>query len=365
MSETLRENNKYWCEECGRLNEAQRSVQFEVLPRVMVLQLKRFTSASGASKASFVSKINDYIPTPFAMDCFCSRCMDAAAAEAAAAEGAPPPRPGGRQRHQQQSVPPQPRHHYRLYAVIMHLGATLASGHYIAYVRASQAASSRDYGQCPRRVAASKNKKALDSSAGNIHHLNGVAGGKGSSNSSSSEKGGKSKDKKDKGIMKFLRRHNDKNNSASISSASTPSLNGHATDSRSSNGGGGPSSLSSSDLRSSSPAAEVLLPCPGARCCGIRAPLVEGQQQHPRQHQSHPNRPSSAAAGPQSSSSMVNGSSVPHQRSLDGDGGNIADGCEVDGPSSSSSSSAADLWLECDDESIQVTSLSPPLESSL
>ncbi len=34
MSETLRENNKYWCEECSRLNEAQRSVQFELLPKV-------------------------------------------------------------------------------------------------------------------------------------------------------------------------------------------------------------------------------------------------------------------------------------------------------------------------------------------
>ena len=35
-SETLRENNKYWCSECSRLNEAQRSVQYELLPQVMV-----------------------------------------------------------------------------------------------------------------------------------------------------------------------------------------------------------------------------------------------------------------------------------------------------------------------------------------
>ena len=35
-SETLRENNKYWCSECSRLNEAQRSVQYEILPQVMV-----------------------------------------------------------------------------------------------------------------------------------------------------------------------------------------------------------------------------------------------------------------------------------------------------------------------------------------
>jgi hypothetical protein len=37
--ETLRESNKYWCAECSRLNEAERSVQYEVLPRIMVLQV--------------------------------------------------------------------------------------------------------------------------------------------------------------------------------------------------------------------------------------------------------------------------------------------------------------------------------------
>merc|ERR1719225_445639 len=45
-SETLRENNKYLCAECSRLNEAQRSVQYELLPKILVLQLKRFTAAS-------------------------------------------------------------------------------------------------------------------------------------------------------------------------------------------------------------------------------------------------------------------------------------------------------------------------------
>ena len=41
-SETLRENNKYWCSECSRLNEAQRSVQYELLPRVMVCTCMRW-----------------------------------------------------------------------------------------------------------------------------------------------------------------------------------------------------------------------------------------------------------------------------------------------------------------------------------
>uniref|UniRef100_A0A0K2UGW7 Ubiquitin carboxylterminal hydrolase 1like [Bombus terrestris] n=1 Tax=Lepeophtheirus salmonis TaxID=72036 RepID=A0A0K2UGW7_LEPSM len=118
-SETLKENNKYWCEECSRLNEAQRSVTYELLPKIMVLQLKRFT-ATGSK--TYMSKINDYIPTPFSMDCFCTKCTDKSSRE--------------------------PRHHYRLYAVIMHLGGTLASGHYISYVRASD--HSPEYSQCQR-----------------------------------------------------------------------------------------------------------------------------------------------------------------------------------------------------------------------
>ena len=95
-SETLRENNKYLCAECSRLNEAQRSVQYELLPKILVLQLKRFTAAS--NKSAFMSKINDFIPTPFTMNCFCTQCMPTDM----------PPQPPG------EASPPPPKHHYRL-----------------------------------------------------------------------------------------------------------------------------------------------------------------------------------------------------------------------------------------------------------
>ena len=72
-SEILRSDNKYWCSECRRLNEAQRSVSYEVLPTVLILQLKRFTTV--ASK-TYVSKLTDFIPTPFTLDCFCSECSN-------------------------------------------------------------------------------------------------------------------------------------------------------------------------------------------------------------------------------------------------------------------------------------------------
>jgi len=119
-SEILRSDNKYWCSECRRLNEAQRSVSYDVLPTVLILQLKRFTTV--ASK-TYVSKLTDFIPTPFTLDCFCSECSS------------PNVSSGG-------------RHKYRLYSVILHLGASLASGHYIAYVRAAD--TSIDYFQCKR-----------------------------------------------------------------------------------------------------------------------------------------------------------------------------------------------------------------------
>ena len=117
-SETLRDVNKYWCSECRRLNEAQRSVSYESLPLVLVLQLKRFTTV--ASK-TYVSKLTDFIPTPLTLDCFCAECN---------------------------SGNNSPKHKYRLYSVILHLGASLASGHYIAYVRAGD--TNTDYFHCKR-----------------------------------------------------------------------------------------------------------------------------------------------------------------------------------------------------------------------
>ena len=118
-SETLRDVNKYWCSECRRLNEAQRSVSYEALPTVLVLQLKRFTTV--ASK-TYVSKLTDFIPTPFTLDCFCAECNSGKSGKCSGK--------------------------YRLYSVILHLGASLASGHYIAYVRASD--TSTEYFQCKR-----------------------------------------------------------------------------------------------------------------------------------------------------------------------------------------------------------------------
>lgn len=72
---------------------------------------------------SSVSKVNEHMPTPFTLSCFCEECLEIERTDE---------RP----------------HYYSLYAIIMHIGATIASGHYIAYVRTSD--STQDCLFCTR-----------------------------------------------------------------------------------------------------------------------------------------------------------------------------------------------------------------------
>ncbi|XP_047528938.1 ubiquitin carboxyl-terminal hydrolase 1 [Vanessa atalanta] len=109
-SEYLRDQNKYWCERCLRYNEARRSVAYSRLPRLLVLQLKRFSGG--------MEKITRHAPTPLLMPCFCEPCAKR-----------PPEHP--------------PTHRYILWAVIMHLGQTLTGGHYVAYARDSSHGESK------------------------------------------------------------------------------------------------------------------------------------------------------------------------------------------------------------------------------
>lgn len=219
--EYLHDSNKYWCEQCLRYNEAKRCVKFETLPKLLTLQIKRFSSGygwvyfpvmlgdakllsisvrmvgraptssiwfsalenfffdakhwfvhqmrrrnmssflwnkflrsfeisdvlrwffsyqdkynqidstvlilTGVGCRSVVSKVNEHMPTPLVLSCFCEECQA------------------------KQNANPgwvNPEHQYYLYGVIMHLGATMASGHYVAYVKARD--PSADYESCTR-----------------------------------------------------------------------------------------------------------------------------------------------------------------------------------------------------------------------
>lgn len=134
-TEKLCDSNKYLCENCERYNEASREVLFEKLPNIMVLQLKRFTTSTTG-----VQKVNTYLPTPLALECFCESCCKV--------------------EENQSRI-----HRYKLCCVIMHLGGSMASGHYIAYVKASDHLD--DYTDCTRdlpkgSLSASSSEKSLN-----------------------------------------------------------------------------------------------------------------------------------------------------------------------------------------------------------
>lgn len=136
-SEKLCDANKYLCEECMRYNEASREVLFERLPNIMILQLKRFTSST-----SGVQKVNTYLPTPLELACFCQSCCN--------------------------SNQKPPEHSFKLCCVIMHLGGSMASGHYISYVKTPT--NFNDYSNCLRDLP--KANLSASSSEKSLHILN-------------------------------------------------------------------------------------------------------------------------------------------------------------------------------------------------
>ncbi|ESO85682.1 hypothetical protein LOTGIDRAFT_155173 [Lottia gigantea] len=104
--ERLKEDNKYFCENCFRYVEAERSLHYEVLPDVLTLHLKRF-SASDRLYGS-LTKINDHITLPVTLPCLQYQC----------------PR-----------FCNKPSHRYSLYGIVTHAGTTITSGHYLSYVK--------------------------------------------------------------------------------------------------------------------------------------------------------------------------------------------------------------------------------------
>ncbi|XP_014220411.1 ubiquitin carboxyl-terminal hydrolase 1 [Trichogramma pretiosum] len=145
-SELLVDKNKYWCCECLRYNEARRAIHFPTLPRLLVLQLKRFTSVSGA-----MEKINNHMPTPLTLQCFCEDCLAAAdQAKLANTSMTSQMSSSSATSSAQQNALPKKRHVYNLYSVIMHQGATMTAGHYVAYTRLPGESANTEYLECER-----------------------------------------------------------------------------------------------------------------------------------------------------------------------------------------------------------------------
>ncbi len=109
LREKLRGDNKYHCDECGRLTEAERSLLFSELPTVMTVHLNRFVAqAWGHSSSVTVSKIGGNVAVPLALNFKPWTTEDCK----------------GRDKM------------YTLFAIVFHSGSSCTSGHYTACVRA-------------------------------------------------------------------------------------------------------------------------------------------------------------------------------------------------------------------------------------
>ncbi len=109
--ERLGGENKYWCDSCGHLAEAERSIMFSRLPRVLTVHLNRFTTRScGLPSSVAISKVSGNIAIPLTLSLQPWSSRDC----------------------------PHRDKMYELFAVVFHSGSSCLSGHYTTYVRASE-----------------------------------------------------------------------------------------------------------------------------------------------------------------------------------------------------------------------------------
>lgn len=81
-----------------------------------------------------MEKINNYMPTPLTLECFCEECNSDSTQESSSSR----------------SQSSESRHVYKLYSVIMHQGATSTAGHYIAYTKVPEESMFTEYFRCDR-----------------------------------------------------------------------------------------------------------------------------------------------------------------------------------------------------------------------
>ncbi|KAG7513187.1 ubiquitin carboxyl-terminal hydrolase 1 isoform X1 [Solea senegalensis] len=126
--------DKYFCETCHHYTEAERSLLFDKTPEVITIHLKRFSANSlDLDPYAGLSKVNTPLQTPLtlSLDEWCTR---------------PSSTEGQR---------------YQLFAVVMHSGITISSGHYTAYVRMSDL---KDVKLCPQDREGTEKEQELKES---------------------------------------------------------------------------------------------------------------------------------------------------------------------------------------------------------
>ncbi|XP_077463777.1 ubiquitin carboxyl-terminal hydrolase 1 [Stigmatopora argus] len=106
--ERIAGEDKYFCDTCRHYAEAERSLLFDKTPEVITIHLKRFSANSLESDPyASLSKVNTPLQTPLTLSL----------------EEWRTPGSSGR------------GYSYELFAVVMHSGVSIGSGHYTAYVR--------------------------------------------------------------------------------------------------------------------------------------------------------------------------------------------------------------------------------------
>lgn len=209
--EYFRGENKYRCEQCIGYTEAIRSISYEVLPRLLMIQLNRFSGG--------MEKINSYLPTPFTLQCFCAKCCQ---------------------------QPDNKKHHvYKLYSVITHVGATMSVGHYIAYTCSLDLAN--DYVNCPKDRRRETQLNSLNS-CGNVNSNHN------SSNNTCSHVVTTNASEKNIGLMKKMRFGRGKASSSSDMSKQVKSVNG----------------VSNKTITNGVEKLNINTTCASLNCCGLR-----------------------------------------------------------------------------------------------
>lgn len=102
--------DKYFCETCHHYTEAERSLLFDKTPEVITIHLKRFSANSlELDPYAGLSKVNTPLQTPLTLS------LEEWCTKSSSTKG----------------------QQYQLFAVVMHSGVTISSGHYTAYIRMS------------------------------------------------------------------------------------------------------------------------------------------------------------------------------------------------------------------------------------
>lgn len=143
--ESIRDNNKYWCDQCLHHNEARRSVHYSQLPHNIVIHIKRFSTYS---RNMMTSKCSFPMPAPLELDCFCRACQEEQLRKQVVAEV-------GRNRTSKPKFDSTGHNPYNLTAVVCHLGTTISSGHYLSFVRLSALNNS----ECPEKSVVGDSKQ--------------------------------------------------------------------------------------------------------------------------------------------------------------------------------------------------------------